>query len=100
VAGSCEQGDKCSDCVKVGEFIEFQREHLEPFNLNLTVKASVSVVTAYYVRVSDAAVVSVFISAETETSSNCRRCLAMDVRFDPYNQAFRRHPTMSSTLYI
>jgi hypothetical protein len=56
-----------------------------------TVKASVSVVTAYHIRVSDAAVVSVFISAETETGSNsvttevcsdCRRCLAMDISFD------------------
>jgi hypothetical protein len=37
---------------------------------NPTVKASISVVTIYYVRVSDAAVVSVFVSAETETSSN------------------------------
>jgi NADPH-dependent ferric siderophore reductase len=54
---------------------------------NPTVKASISVLTTYYVRVSDAAVVSVFISAETETVSNCRRCLAMDVRADSYNQA-------------
>jgi hypothetical protein len=37
---------------------------------NSTVKASISVVTTYYVRVSDAAVVRVFVSAETETSSN------------------------------
>jgi hypothetical protein len=37
---------------------------------NPNVKASVSVVTTYYIRVSDAAVVSVFISVETETSSN------------------------------
>jgi hypothetical protein len=37
---------------------------------NPTVKASISVVTTYYVRVSDAEVVSVFVSAETETSSN------------------------------
>jgi hypothetical protein len=37
---------------------------------NLTVKASVSMVTTYYIRVSDAAVVSVCVSAETETSSN------------------------------
>jgi hypothetical protein len=37
---------------------------------NLTVKASISVVTTYSIRVSDAAVVSVFISAETEASSN------------------------------
>jgi hypothetical protein len=53
---------------------------------NLTVKASVSVVTAYYVRVSGAALASAFISAETEKTSNCRRCLAMDVRVDSYNQ--------------
>jgi hypothetical protein len=33
---------------------------------NLTVKASVSVVTAYYIHVSDAVVVSIFISAEAE----------------------------------
>jgi hypothetical protein len=32
--------------------------------------ASISVITTYYVRLSDAMVVSVFISAETETSSN------------------------------
>jgi hypothetical protein len=49
----------------------------EPFNYlhlllayslprNLTVKASVSVVTAYYVCVSDAAVVSILVSAEAE----------------------------------
>jgi hypothetical protein len=37
---------------------------------NPTVKASISVVTAYYVVVSEAAVVSAFVSAETETSSN------------------------------
>jgi hypothetical protein len=37
---------------------------------NLTVKASISVVTTYYIRVSDAAVVSAFVSAETETNSN------------------------------
>jgi hypothetical protein len=37
---------------------------------NPTVKTSVSVVTAYYICVSDAAVVSVFVTAETETSSN------------------------------
>jgi hypothetical protein len=37
---------------------------------NPTVKSSISVVTTYYVRVSDAAVVSVFISVESETSSN------------------------------
>jgi hypothetical protein len=37
---------------------------------NPTVKAAVSVVTAYYIRVSDAAVVSIFVSAETEISSN------------------------------
>jgi hypothetical protein len=37
---------------------------------NPTVKASVSVVTAYYIRFSDAAVVSIFNSVETETSSN------------------------------
>jgi hypothetical protein len=40
------------------------------FPRNPTVKASVSVVTTYYVRVSDAAVISVLVSAETETSSN------------------------------
>jgi hypothetical protein len=53
---------------------------------NLTVKASVSMVTLHYVRVSDAAVVSIFISAETETNSNCIRCLAMDVHVDSNNQ--------------
>jgi hypothetical protein len=37
---------------------------------NPTVKASISVVTIYYVRVFDAAVVRVFISVETETSYN------------------------------
>jgi hypothetical protein len=37
---------------------------------NPNVKASISVVTAYYILVSDAAVVSIFISTETETSSN------------------------------
>jgi hypothetical protein len=37
---------------------------------NPTLKASISVVTAYYVRISDAAVVVVFVSAEAETSSN------------------------------
>jgi hypothetical protein len=51
---------------------------------NFTVKASASVVRTYYIRVSDAAVVSVFISAENKTSSNCRRCLAMDVRVDSF----------------
>jgi hypothetical protein len=56
---------------------------------NLTVKASVSVATTYYIRVSDAAVVSLFISAETETNSNCRRCLAMDVCFDSYNRGVK-----------
>jgi hypothetical protein len=59
---------------------------------NLTVKASVSVVTAYYIIVSDAAVVSAFISAETETNSNCRRFLAMDVRVDSYNQPLSGTP--------
>jgi hypothetical protein len=59
---------------------------------NLTVKASVSAVTAHYIRVSDAAVVSVFISAETETSSNFRRCLAMDVRVDSCNQPLSGRP--------
>jgi hypothetical protein len=84
-----------------------EREHpVEPFNFlllllvyslpqNLTVKASVSVVMAYYIRVSDAAVVSVFISAETETSSNCRRCLAMDDRVDSNNQSLSRTPQYS-----
>jgi hypothetical protein len=61
----------------------------------LTVKASVSMVTAYYIRVSEAAVVSIFISAETETSSNCRRCLAMDVRVDSNNQ-----PLSGTSQYI
>jgi hypothetical protein len=28
--------------------------------------------------------------------SDCRRCVAMDVRFDLYNQAFRRHATIFS----
>jgi hypothetical protein len=28
--------------------------------------------------------------------SDCRRCLAMDVRFDLYNQAFRRQATVCS----
>jgi hypothetical protein len=37
---------------------------------NPTVKASISVITTYYVRVFNAAVVSVFVSAEIETSSN------------------------------
>jgi hypothetical protein len=37
---------------------------------NLSVKASISVVTVYYVCVSDSAVVSVFVSAETEKNSN------------------------------
>jgi hypothetical protein len=37
---------------------------------NPTVKASVSMVTVYYIRVSDAAVVSVFVSTESEISSN------------------------------
>jgi hypothetical protein len=37
---------------------------------NPTVKASISLVTTYYVRASDAAVISIFVSAETETSSN------------------------------
>jgi hypothetical protein len=59
---------------------------------NLTIKASVPVVTTYYISVSDTAVVSVFISAETETSSNCRRCLAMDVRVDSYNQPLSGTP--------
>jgi hypothetical protein len=59
---------------------------------NLTVKASVSVVTTYYICTSDAGVVSVIISAETETSSNCRRCLAMDVRVDSYNQPLSGTP--------
>jgi hypothetical protein len=57
-----------------------------------TVKAFIFVVTTYYVRVSDAAVVSVFISAETETSSNCRRCLVMDVRVDSNNQPLTGTP--------
>jgi hypothetical protein len=52
------------------------------------------VVTTHYIPVSDAAVVSVFIFGETETSPNCRRCLAMDVRVDSYNQAFRRYVTI------
>jgi hypothetical protein len=60
--------------------------------LNLTVKASVSMVTTYYIRVSDPAVVSVFISTETETSSNCRRCLAMDVHVDSYDQPLSDTP--------
>jgi hypothetical protein len=34
------------------------------------VNASISVVSVYFLRISDAAVVSVFVSAETETSSN------------------------------
>jgi hypothetical protein len=33
---------------------------------NPTVKSSISLVTTYYIRVSDRAVVSIFISAETE----------------------------------
>jgi hypothetical protein len=37
---------------------------------NSTVKASISVVTTYYVLVSEGAVVSIFVSAETETNSN------------------------------
>jgi hypothetical protein len=59
---------------------------------NLTVKASVPMVTTYYIRLSNTEVVSVFISAETETSSNCRRCLAMDVRGDSNNQALNSTP--------
>jgi hypothetical protein len=59
---------------------------------NLTVKASVSVVTTYYIRVSDEVVVSVFISAETETNFNCRRYLAMDDRFDWNNQFLNGTP--------
>jgi hypothetical protein len=62
---------------------------------NLTVKASVSVVTTYCIRVSDAPVVSVFISAESETSSNYRRCLAIDVRVDSHNQALSSTPQYS-----
>jgi hypothetical protein len=50
------------------------------------------VVTTYYIRVSDTAVVSVFISAEAETSSNCGRCLAMDVRVDSNNQPLSGMP--------
>jgi hypothetical protein len=85
-----------SDPLKL-TFYRPEREHpVQPFNFlhlllayslprNLTVKASVSMVTTYYIRVSDAAVISVFISAETETSSNCRRCLTMDVLIDSYN---------------
>jgi hypothetical protein len=81
-----------------------EREHpVEAFNFrnlllaysllrNLTVKASVSVVTTYYMRVSDAAVVSVFISAKAETSSNCIRCLAMDDRVDSNNESLSRTP--------
>jgi hypothetical protein len=59
---------------------------------NLTVKASISVAPTYYIRVSDTVVVSAFISTETETSSNCRRCLAMDVRVDSYNQPLSGTP--------
>jgi hypothetical protein len=66
---------------------------------NLTVKASFSVVTTYYISVSDAAVVSVFISAETETSSNCRRCLAMDIRVDSYNPHSSGTPQYNKTEY-
>jgi hypothetical protein len=58
----------------------------------LTAQASVSVVTAHYIRVSDAAVVSVFISVETETNSNCRRCLAMDVRVNSNNKPLSGTP--------
>jgi hypothetical protein len=56
---------------------------------NPTVKVSISVLTAYYVRVSDAVVVSVFVTTETELvliplplklRSDCRRCVAMDGR--------------------
>jgi hypothetical protein len=57
-----------------------------------TVKVSVSVVTTYHIRVSDAAVVSVFVSTETETSYNCRRCLAMDVRVASNNQSLTGTP--------
>jgi hypothetical protein len=62
------------------------------FPPNLTVKASVSVVTTYYIRVSDAGVVSVLISSETKASSNFRRCLAMDVSVDSYNQPLSGTP--------
>jgi hypothetical protein len=104
--------DWCDPSLSVGSashsvkliLCRLEREHLlELFNFlfcdasllayslprNSTVRTSVSVVTTYYIRVSDAAVVSVLISAETETSSNCRRCLAMDVRVDSYNQPLR-----------
>jgi hypothetical protein len=59
---------------------------------NPTVKASVSMVTAYYIRVSEEAVVSVLIIGETEISSNCIRCLAMDVRVDSCNQPLSGTP--------
>jgi hypothetical protein len=59
---------------------------------NLVVKAYVSVLTTYYIRVSDTAVVTVFISAETETSSHFRRCLVMDFRVDSYNQPLSSTP--------
>jgi hypothetical protein len=32
--------------------------------------------------------------------SNCRRCLAMDIRFDSYNQAFRQHATLLFKLWM
>jgi hypothetical protein len=37
---------------------------------NPTIKASVAVVMAYYVHISNTTVVSIFVSTETETSSN------------------------------
>jgi hypothetical protein len=37
------------------------------------------------------------VSTETETSSNCRRCLAMDIRVDSYNQPLSGTPQYEMT---
>jgi hypothetical protein len=80
---------------------------------NPTVNASISVVTTYYVGISNVAMVSVFIFVETELqvvlyslhrkqSAYVRvvllyrsRCLAMDCRSDSDIPAFRPHATLS-----
>jgi hypothetical protein len=73
---------------------QLEREHLLAYSLlrNFTVKECVLVVTTYYVRISDAPVVSVFVSPETETRSNCRRCLAVEVRVYSNNQPLSGTP--------
>jgi hypothetical protein len=93
------------------KFILYRQESeypVEPFNFlhlllvsslprNLTVNASVSVIPTYYISISNTVVVSVFITTETETSSNCRHCLAMDVHIDSYNQPLSGMPQYELT---